>query len=116
MSVKVRSLAIALILAVIASAIGVTLLLLPYDSVPLVHRVMDLQTHFAAVEFAPKLGLGTPSYDEVDSRNPDIGIIPIDEVSFGSNIKDLHQFPYPRRMYGTLLDHLAKAGAKAVVF
>jgi len=113
MSVKVRSLVIALVLAVISSAIAATLLLLPYDSVPLVHRVMDLQSHFAAVEFAPQLGFGTPWYDA--TKNPDIGVIPIDEVSFGSKNKDLNQFPYPRRMYGTLLDHLAKAGAKAIV-
>jgi adenylate cyclase len=113
---KIQTLLIALVLGALASAIGATLLLVKNDSIPLVHHVTDLQTHYAGLDLAPNLGLGTPWYDQNDSKNPNIGIIPIDEVSFGSNVPGLHQFPYPRSFYGTLLDHLAKAGAKVVVF
>ncbi len=116
MSSKTRSLLIALALGVIAAIIGSALLLLPNDSIPLVHRVTDLQTHFAAVDNAQKLGFGTPWYDDTDKKTDKIVVIPIDEISFGSKIPELHQYPYPRRVYGTLLKKLAAAGAKVAVF
>ncbi len=116
MSTKLRSLVIALALGVVAATIGAVLLILPNDSIPLVHRVTDLQTHFAAVEDAQKLGLGTPYYDNADNKTDKIVVIPIDELSFGSKIPELHQYPYPRRVYGTLLKKLKAAGAKVAVF
>jgi len=113
---KTRSLLIALALGAIAAVIGSALLLLPNDSIPLVHRVTDLQTHFAAVDNAQKLGFGTPWYDNSDNKTDKIVVIPIDELSFGSKISELHQYPYPRRVYGTLLKKLKAAGAKVAIF
>ena len=116
MSTRLRTFIIAIALSLCASAIGLTLLLINNDSIPLVHIVTDLQAHYAALNEAPNLGLGTPAYDSSDSKNPNLGVIRIDELTYGSNVKILHQFPFPRSVYGTLLQHLAKAGAKAVVF
>ncbi len=116
MSSKTRSLLIALALGAIAAVISSALLLLPNDSIPLVHRVTDLQTHFAAVDNAKKLGFGTPWYDNADNKTDNIVVIPIDELSYGSKIPELHQYPYPRRVYGMLLKKLKAAGAKVAVF
>jgi len=116
MSTRLRTFAIAIALSLCASAIGLTLLLINNDSIPLVHIVTDLQAHYAALNLGPSIGLGTPAYDSDDSKNPDLGVIRIDELTYGSNVKILHQYPFPRSVYGTLLEHLAKAGAKTVVF
>jgi class 3 adenylate cyclase/CHASE2 domain-containing sensor protein len=116
MSTRLRTFIIAIALSLCASGIGVTLLLVDNDSIPLVHVVTDLQAHYAALNLGPSIGLGTPPYDNDDNKNPNMGIIRIDELTYGSNVKILHQYPFPRRVYGTLLQHLAKAGAKAVVF
>jgi adenylate cyclase len=116
MSVKARTLVIALALAAFASLIGIVLLILPNDSVPLVHRVTDLQAHYAALTNADRLGFGTPWYDSPENANQKLAIIPIDELTFGSDVPELHQFPYPRGIYGKLLKRLAAAGAKAVAF
>lgn len=116
MSSKLRSLLIALALGALASAIGIVTMLLPNDDIPLVHRVTDLQAHFAALNFARKLGFGTPWYDSADSSTDKVVVLPIDEVSYGSNNPVLHQFPYPRSVYGTMLKKLAAAGAKVAVF
>jgi len=116
MSTRVRNLLIAVALGLIASGIGLTLRLANNDSIPLVHVVTDLQSHYAGLNISPYLGLGKPYYDSDDDKNPNLGIIRIDELTFGSNVKALHQYPIPRYVYGVLLQHLAKAGAKAVVF
>jgi class 3 adenylate cyclase/CHASE2 domain-containing sensor protein len=116
MRTRLRTFVIAVALSLCASAIGLTLLLINNDSIPLVHIVTDLQAHYAALDLAPSIGLGTPSYDSDDSKNPNLGIIRIDELTFGSNVKALHHYPLARSVYGTLLQHLAKAGAKIVVF
>ena len=114
MSARVKSLLIALLLGMVASAIALTLLLVKKDDIPLFHRVTDLQSHYAALNAAPQLGFGTPWYDRSDDKNSKIVIIPIDEVTFGSNVPELHQYPLPRHIYGTMLKHLAAAGAKVV--
>ncbi len=116
MSTRLRTFIIAIALSLCASAIGLTLLLIKNDSIPLVHIVTDLQAHYAALNLGPSIGLGTPTYDSDDDKNPNLGVIRIDELTYGSNVKILHQYPFPRSVYGTLLQHLAKAGAKTVVF
>ena len=70
-----------------------------------------MQSHYAALNAASQLGFGTPWYDRNDNKNDKIVIIPIDEVSFGSNVPELHQYPLPRHIYGTMLKHLAAAVA-----
>lgn len=114
MTARLRTLLIALALGAAAAAIGLVLLLIKKDEIPLFHRVTDLQAHYAALDASQQLGFGTPWYDQADNKNDKIVIIPIDELTFGSNVPELHQFPFPHRIYGTLLKHLAAAGAKAV--
>jgi adenylate cyclase len=116
MTARVRTLLIALALGASAAAIGLVLLLVKKDEIPLFHRVTDLQAHYAALNASQQLGFGTPWYDQADNKNDKIVIIPIDEMTFGSNVPELHQFPFPHHIYGTLLKHLAAAGAKAVAF
>jgi len=114
MSARIKTLLITLLLSAAASAIGIALLVIKKDEIPLFHRVTDLQSHYAFLNMAPQLGLGTPWYDQNDNKNAKIVVIPIDEVTFGSNDPDLHQYPLPRHVYGVLLKKLAAAGAKAV--
>jgi len=114
MTARAKSLLTALLLGAAASAIALVLLLVKKDEIPLFHRVTDLQSHYAALNASTQLGFGTPWYDSTDNKNDKIVIIPIDEVTFGSNVPELHQFPWPHHIYGTMLKHLAAAGAKAV--
>jgi CHASE2 domain-containing sensor protein len=114
MATRVKTLLIALLLGAIASSIALVLLLVKKDDIPLFHRVTDLQSHYAALNASTQLGFGTPWYDSTDNKTDKIVIIPIDEVTFGSNVPELHQYPLPRHIYGTMLKHLAAAGAKAV--
>src|ERR1700678_4379374 len=114
MTARVKSLLIALLLGAAASAIALVLLLVKKDEIPLFHRVTDLQSHYAALNASSQLGFGTQWYDSTDNKTNKIVIIPIDEVTFGSNVPELHQYPLPRHIYGTMLKHLAAAGAKAV--
>ena len=114
MHARVKTLLIALLLAMSASAIALVLLLVKKDEIPLFHRVTDLQSHYAALNASNALGFGTPWYDNTDDKNSKIVLMPIDEVTFGSNVAALHQYPLPRSIYGTILKKLAAAGAKAV--
>jgi class 3 adenylate cyclase/CHASE2 domain-containing sensor protein len=116
MNARLRTLLIAIALGAVASAVGISLLLIDNDAIPFVHRVTDLQAHYAALDGSAYLGLGRPAYDSNDDKNPAIGVIRIDDLTYNSNVAALNRFPFPRSVYGTLLDHLAKAGAKAVVF
>ncbi|MBV8488890.1 MAG: CHASE2 domain-containing protein [Candidatus Eremiobacteraeota bacterium] len=109
MHAKTRAVVIALVLGLIASAIGITLQLLPLGSLPFINRIADEVAHVSLLSNSEKLGFGTPSYD-TDS-NPDMGIITIDDESY----KKLN-FPFPRTVYATLLDKLKAAGAKAIAF
>ena len=116
MNARLRTLLIAVALAAVASGISVVMRLVNNDSIPFFHRVTDLQAHYSELNLSGRLLLGRPKYDSPDDRNPNLGIITIDELTYNSNVKALHAYPFPRRVYGTLLEHLAKAGAKAVVF
>ncbi len=53
MSARVKSLLIALLLGMVASAIALTLLLVKKDDIPLFHRVTDLRSHYAALNARP---------------------------------------------------------------
>ena len=116
MNAKVQQFLIALALGVVAASIGIVMLLVPRDEIPLVHRVTDLQTHYALVNVADKIGFGTPWYDDGEKKTDKILVIPIDEQTFASRDPVLHQFPFPRSTYGVLLKKLGAAGAKAVAF
>ena len=116
MNTKVRQLLIAVALSLLASAISIALLMIPRDEIPLFHHVTDLQLHFAALDHGSQIGLGEPPYDSTDAKTDKIVAIPIDEVSFASNNPELHQYPYPRSVYGTFLKKLKAAGAKVAAF
>jgi len=106
---RVRALLIALVLGGIASAIGVTLQLLPLNVFPLANRTADLIAHIGVLDFAEKLGYGSPAYD--NDANPNLGIINVDDITYKTM-----SFPFARCTYGKLLKNLKAAGAKAVVF
>lgn len=109
MPAKVRALVIALVLGLIASAIGETLQLLPLGTLPSANRIADLVVHFSLLNSASKLGFSAPAYDT--QPNPNLGIVTIDDATYKSM-----GFPLPRAMYGTVLRKLKAAGAKAVAF
>jgi adenylate cyclase len=108
MPAKIRALIIALVLGAVASAIGVTLQVLPLSVFPIANRVSDLIVHVGTLDYAAKLGYGTPAYDS--EPNPNLGIITVDDITYKKM-----SFPFPRCYYGTLLKKLKAAGAKAVV-
>lgn len=109
MPAKVRALVIALVLGAFASAIGVTLQLLPLSTFPLANRIADLIAHVGVLDFGDKLGYGTPAYDA--EPNPNLGIINVDDITYKTM-----SFPFARCTYGSLLKKLKAAGAKTVVF
>src|SRR5215469_2656584 len=111
MPAKVRALVIALVLGAAASAIGVTLQLLPLNVFPLANRISDLIAHVGVLDFADKLGYGSPPYDNDTNPNPNLGIINVDDITFKRM-----SFPFARCTYGSLLKKLKAAGARAVVF
>jgi adenylate cyclase len=106
---RLRGLIVAVLLAGAGSAVGTVLLMLPLVKLPVVNRIADLSAHVSALDAAHRLGFGHPAYDT--TPNPNLGIVAIDDASY-------HKmgFPLPRRVYGTLLDKLKAAGAKAVAF
>jgi len=115
MKARVRVLLIALALGALASAIGETLQLLPLNTAPFANRVADLVAHMSVLDVADKIGLGNPAWD--NEPNDKLGIITIDDITLKSGtLPWMHNFPFPRSVYGTLLKNLKAAGAKAVVF
>ncbi len=106
---KVRALVIALVLGLVASAIGEALQLLPLDVLPVGNRIADLAAHFSLLNASDKLGFGVPDYDS--RPNPNMGIVVIDDPTYKKM-----GFPFPRDVYATFLRKLKAAGAKAVVF
>lgn len=116
MRARLRVLAIALALGVFASVIGAALYLIPNDKIPLVHIVTDLVVHIGVLQSpaAADLGLHPPAI--LDQANPNIGIITIDETSIANPQAGTPPWPFPRSLYGRLLDRLRAAGAKTVAF
>ncbi|MGH7328718.1 MAG: CHASE2 domain-containing protein, partial [Polyangiaceae bacterium] len=111
---RIRTLAIAFCLSLLASAIGVALYLAPAQFAN-ANRTMDFVVvnesmlwagdnealHHAGIRFPDRQGV-----------NPHLKLIAIDEDSFAK----LGPFPWPRSVYGDLLKRLARAGAKATAF
>ncbi|HTX60519.1 MAG TPA: adenylate/guanylate cyclase domain-containing protein [Verrucomicrobiae bacterium] len=115
MKLRVRVLVIALVLGAVASAIGVTLQLLPLSTAPFLNRIADLSAHMSSLDYTSQLGFGEPAFDT--QPNDNIGIITVDDATLkGGPLPWMHNYPYPRSVYGTLLEKLRAAGARAVVF
>ncbi|HTU81668.1 MAG TPA: adenylate/guanylate cyclase domain-containing protein [Candidatus Acidoferrales bacterium] len=109
MPARARALIIALVLALIASAIGAALLLVPLSTLPVANRIADLVAHVSFLDDAPRLGFRLPAYET--APNPDLAIVTIDDVT----LKKMN-YPLPRNVYGAFLDKLRAAGVKTVVF
>ncbi|MEO9170753.1 MAG: adenylate/guanylate cyclase domain-containing protein [Candidatus Baltobacteraceae bacterium] len=112
MNKRLRTLALAVILAAVASATGVLLFIIPNDRIPLFHYVADLNAHISALDGAASFGLAEPAYDT--QPNDDIGIITIDDVTLKRGVPG--PWPFAHGFYGDLLTKLKAAGAKTVVF
>ncbi len=116
MKARLRVLLIALALGAVAAAIGTTLYVIPDDDIPMVHIVTDLVAHFGLLRTAKTGLLGLRPPPILSQPNPNIGIITIDETSIGNTAAGLPPWPFPRSIYGRLLDRLKAAGAKTVAF
>ncbi len=106
---RLRTLGVALLASVVAAGIAIALENCPETVFPLGNRIADLSLHVAASSSVTQWGWMHPAY-EADS-NPNLGIVTIDDATFRSM-----GFPLPRSVYGTLLERLRAAGAKAVAF
>jgi adenylate cyclase len=119
---RLKILGVATILSAVAALLGAVLYLLPREAAPSVNRTADFVLLNEAVGFArahPGLAtaLGIPDRDDENDR---LRLIAIDEASLRDphdrSAPGLGQFPWPRALYGTLLQRLHRAGARIVVF
>ena len=109
----IRKAAIPAALALCAIALSAFFYRAPMASLTFANRFQDLQMHADALQNAGTFGLrNAPTYDE---PNDDIALIQIDERTLSPN-SGLPPFPFPRSVYGTLLERLAAAGATSVAF
>lgn len=110
---RYRTLAVSLILALVAGAGAALTFRLPLTAAPTVNRIADLRFHRDMLANPGTFGLlRAPDYQR---PNPHLALIAIDEESLSPSA-GLGPWPYKRRVYGTLLKRLAAAGAKAVAF
>jgi adenylate cyclase len=111
---RIRTLAIAAVLSLLAAGIGIFFYFAPAQFAN-ANRVMDFVVVNEAMLWAQdqdwmqKVGIGFPDRSRF---NPHLKLITIDEDSFQA----LGPFPWPRSIYGKLLNRLAAAGAKTVAF
>ncbi|MGH7682767.1 MAG: CHASE2 domain-containing protein [Vulcanimicrobiaceae bacterium] len=111
---KIRTLAIAGVLSLIAAGIGVFLYFAPANFAN-ANRTMDFVVVNEAMLWADdqdalhKIGIRFP---ERQAFNPHLKLVTIDEDSFQA----FGPFPWPRSLYGKLLTRLAQAGAKTAAF
>lgn len=106
---RLRGLLVALLLGALAGAVGAAFIVLPLATLPAANRIADLALHVAALDAAPHLWLGMPSYDT--AANPNLGIVSVDDTTLQKM-----GYPLPRSVYAKLLDNLRLAGVKAVAF
>lgn len=103
-------------LALAASALAVFLFTSPGVSrnTPFLARLGDYAVHLNLLANAEYLGFfNAPSYDR---PNQQLALINIDDSSIGNTAAGLTAWPFPRQVYGKLLQRLAAAGAKTVAF
>ena len=113
---RIKTFAIAIVLALVASVLGIFAYSLPQQAAN-VNRVMDFVVVNQAMlwvddnEFLRKLGVHFP---DRHAPNPHLKLITIDEASLAQ--PTLGQWPWPRGVHGDLLTKLAKAGGKVAAF
>ena len=111
---RIRTLAIAFALSLLASAIGIALYFAPAQFAN-ANRTMDFVVVNEAMlwtqgnDALQHIGIQFPDRQGV---NPHLKLISLDEDSMAK----MGQFPWPRSVYGDLLKRLARAGAKATAF
>jgi len=112
---RIRTLFISVALSLTASAIGIALYLAPMGTLPIADRVGDYIVHQNALAHASAFALpNVPSYEE---PNDTIVLIEIDELSAAGNAAaGVPPFPFPRSLYGKLLERLHQAGARVAAF
>jgi adenylate cyclase len=118
---RLRVLGVAFALSAAAAALGVVLYALPLAVGSPVNRVADfVMVNKAAGWVSSHLPAGPLSFPNRDDENQHLRLIAIDEASMNPPSDSLHpglgQFPWPRRLYGDLLQRLRRAGAKVVAF
>jgi adenylate cyclase len=107
-----RKASIPVLLALAAIALCAVFYRAPLGSLTFANRLMDLRVHAEALRNPGSFGLrNAPTWEE---PNDSIGLIELDELTM--HTPGFDHFPYPRSVYGTLLERLARAGAKAAAF
>lgn len=105
---RLRGLVISLALAACAAAAGVALYLVPLGTLSAANRIEDYRLQAAVFARA-----GAPAYEQTDDA---IALVTIDDESIGNAHAGLGPFPFPRSVYGRLLQRLGAAGARAAAF
>src|ERR1700738_1376914 len=114
---RIKTFAIAIVLALVASVLGIVAYSLPQQSQPELNRVMDFVTLNEAMlwvddnPFLRKIGIRFP---DRHAANPHLKLITIGEASLAQT--SLGQWPWPRGIHGELLTKLGKAGGKVAAF
>src|SRR5665213_2664099 len=119
---RLKILGVAMALAGLAALLGIVLYLLPREAAPSINRTADFVLVNEATSFAREHGpteslLRLPDWDD---ENEQLRLIAIDESSMSDPRDPAHpglgQFPWPRSLYGKLLQRLHRAGASVVAF
>src|SRR5665213_3246941 len=114
---RLKILGVAMALAGLAALLGIVLYLLPREAAPSINRTADFVLVNEATSFAREHGpteslLRLPDWDD---ENEQLRLIAIDESSMSDPRDPAHpglgQFPWPRSLYGKLLQRLHRAGA-----
>ncbi|GAC1411325.1 MAG: hypothetical protein NVSMB64_21020 [Candidatus Velthaea sp.] len=114
---RLRTLGIALGLSVLAAAAGVAFYTLPRGTLPSMNRIADFVLHNEAMFWARSQSwLAFAHFPDTDAPNDDIRFIAVDEASTNPAPQGLGQFPWPRSVHGSMLQRLAKAGARVVTY
>ena len=119
MNKTLRRLLLPLLLSLVASAIGITMYRLPLPTLPLANRVEDYDLVNDLWLYGAQTGvfsaLHIPVVD-VDRQNDSIRLLKYDEESIGNAKAGLGEYPFPRSVWGRILDKLHQAGARVVGF
>lgn len=115
---RLRIFGVATALSAVAALLGIVLYLLPKAQLPAFNRIADyvvLNDAMLWLRDQPLArGLRLPDHD---AENPHLRLIAIDEQSLqDARAGGVGSWPWPRSLYGTLLQRLARAGAKVVAF
>ena len=112
---RIKTFAIAIVLALVASVLGILVYSLPQQTAPNMNRVYDFVTLNQAMlwvddnDFLKKAGVHFP---DRHAANPHLKLITIDEASLAK----IGQWPWPRGLHGDLLTKLGNAGGKVAAF